>query len=982
MARFPGLICNMSFSNQAAPGAILSQIHENSEASVFIVDPSSMRFVDCNQTAIQSLGYTREELLEKRMHDIDATFPLEMIAAAYKSVQSSKEKQATVPSKFRRKDGTTFDVHIYLKAFEDNGKPYIIASANKVSVIETAKAQLQFHSVLFSHITDAVVSLDKDMCITSWNKYAAAIFGWEEHEMLGVQYRNFLQPFYPGICEESERLVYYDKGEWRGNVIFSRKNGERFLANVSYGLLKDADGNISGTVAVVRDRTEQQKNEKQLLYLAELVNKTYDAIISIDINFVIISWNKGAEILYGYTAAEATGKDISLLLGWENAASRFSETRLTPGKDVYWQGEEMHYHKNGTEVYALVSVSMIQDEQDSVTGYVIVGKDISQRKELETKLQRLNHELEQRMQRKAQELSHVFERVSDAFVAFDADWNYTYLNKKAGEVIGRSPEQLIGKNIWREFPEKLDEPLYRQYFEVMETQEPKRIEAWNSLYNAWFEVLFYPSPDGLSVYFRNITDKKRAEQSLEEARKRYERIMETVQEGIWHIDENTRTTYVNRYLSKLLGYPTEEIVSKSPLEFITPQHRNKALENIEERKKGISKQHELSFYNRKGEVIHALIQSTPVYNGQQYAGSISTLLDITQKKKAEEELRLSEHKYRVIFENNPLPLFMLEYPKRNFVAVNDAFVQKFGYSKSELENMNIRALRRPDEVHKSDEIARLLEEKKQFRERMFLRKKDGGDLLFDVQAAEVIFEGKKVFLASAHDITELAKAEEALLQTNKQLRELTIHLQKIREEERQHISREIHDELGQHLTALKLDLSWIARKMTTQRESIVTKIKSSLDLVNGTIHTVRRLATELRPAMLDELGLAEAIRWQTNEFSRRTGIKVEFETTADEFVFPPDISISFFRILQESLTNIARHAEAGAVKCRLYSTDSFLQLEICDDGKGFHAYNAGDKRSLGLLGIKERVAMLHGEYQLSSEPMKGTKLMVKVPLNN
>jgi PAS domain S-box-containing protein len=380
-------------------------------------------------------------------------------------------------------------------------------------------------------------------------------------------------------------------------------------------------------------------------------------------------------------------------------------------------------------------------------------------------------------------------------------------------------------------------------------------------------------------------------------------------------------------------------------------------------------------------VIHTLIQSTPIYNHHHYAGSISTLLDITQKKKSEEELRLSEQKYRIIFEKNPLPMFMIEYPDRNFVAVNNAFIEKFGYSQAELEKMNIRQLRRPHEVDKSDEIERILAEKKQFRDRMYLRKKDGGDLLFDVQAAEIIFEGKTVYLTSTHDITELAKAEEALLQTNKQLRELTIHLQAIREEERKHISREIHDELGQQLTALKLDLSWIAKKIINQEDAIVTKIKSSLDVINSTIQTVRRLATELRPAILDELGLAEAIRWQTCEFSKRTGIAVDFETNVDETVFPPDISISFFRILQESLTNIARHAEAGHVECKLHLEDHLLVLQICDDGKGFLPHNAGDKKSLGLLGIKERVEMLHGEYHLSSEPMKGTKLTVKVPMN-
>jgi PAS domain S-box-containing protein len=273
-----------------------------------------------------------------------------------------------------------------------------------------------------------------------------------------------MQPSYPGASEEAERRSYFQKGEWRGKVIFSRKSGERFLCNVSYGLLKDAEGNVSGSVAVIRDKSEQEKKEKQLSYLAELVNKTYDAIISIDTSFRIISWNKGAQIIYGYTAGEAIGKDVAVLLHWENAATCFKEINQKPGKQTYWQGEEKHFHQSGSEVYALLSVSLIHDEQQSVTGYVIVGKGISPRKQLENKLQRLNQELEQRVQRKARELTHVFERVTDGFIAFDKNWNYRYLNKKASEILGRSPDELIGKNIWTEYPEKLQEPLYHQFF--------------------------------------------------------------------------------------------------------------------------------------------------------------------------------------------------------------------------------------------------------------------------------------------------------------------------------------------------------------------------------------------------------------------------------------------------------------------------------------------------------------------------------------
>src|SRR5205085_8146616 len=145
------------------------------------------------------LGYTRDELLQIGLQEIDATFTAEMIAAAFESIANSKEKQATLPTIFRRKDGTTFSVEVYLKAYEENGKRYIISSATKASILEKAKEELQFHSVLFSHITDAVISLDKDLRITSWNKYATSIFGWEEHEVQGLPYRQLMQPFYVDV---------------------------------------------------------------------------------------------------------------------------------------------------------------------------------------------------------------------------------------------------------------------------------------------------------------------------------------------------------------------------------------------------------------------------------------------------------------------------------------------------------------------------------------------------------------------------------------------------------------------------------------------------------------------------------------------------------------------------------------------------------------------------------------------------------------
>jgi PAS domain S-box-containing protein len=433
-------------------------------------------------------------------------------------------------------------------------------------------------------------------------------------------------------------------------------------------------------------------------------------------------------------------------------------------------------------------------------------------------------------------------------------------------------------------------------------------------------------------------------------------------------------------MANLLGYTPEEMIGKNSFLFIDESAKSKVVKNIDERRKGFSSQHEITFFNKDNQTIHTLIQSTPIFNNDRYAGSLSMILDITNRKKAEEELRSSERKYRVLFDDNPLPMMILEYPERNFVAVNNAFVEKFGYSRNELSLMNIRQLRRPSEVHKSEEVEHALIHKHHFKGSMYLRKKDGTDLLFEVIAIEILFEGKRVYIGSFNDITGQEKAKQDLEQTNMQLRELASHLQNIREEERASMAREIHDELGQQLTAIKMDISWLNKKLSLTDETHKQKIKGLFGLIDNTIHTVRRISSELRPGVLDDLGLAEALKWQITEFIKRSGIQVNFSSNALEQKFPDDITIGVFRIFQESLTNIARHAQATHVICELEKIGSCLLLKITDNGVGFDLNQKSKRKTLGLLGIRERIAMLNGKCEIASEIKKGTIVSVKIPL--
>lgn len=228
------------------------------------------------------------------------------------------------------------------------------------------------------------------------------------------------------------------------------------------------------------------------------------------------------------------------------------------------------------------------------------------------------------------------------------------------------------------------------------------------------------------------------------------------------------------------------------------------------------------------------------------------------------------------------------------------------------------------------------------------------------------------------DITDIKQKEQKLAKYSADLRELAQHLQNIREEERASIAREIHDALGQELTALKIDLAWLIKKLEDPSPAIITQVERMMELLNSTIVSVRRIATQLRPSILDDLGLRDALIWQSGEFERRTNIEVNF--VSDSFL--PEIKnygIAIFRIYQESLTNIARHAEASIIDAALTYENSTLFLTISDNGKGFDIDEIKNKKTLGLLGMKERVMALEGNFELDSSPGKGTKITISLP---
>lgn len=369
----------------------------------------------------------------------------------------------------------------------------------------------------------------------------------------------------------------------------------------------------------------------------------------------------------------------------------------------------------------------LKNADDKIVEVILILMDITATKESE----RIVKESEEKFR-------SMIERISDAFITIDKNWVYTYVNSRAAELSGRPAEDLVGRNVWELYPEGINQPFYNELHKAMRTQQPAHVELYYPPTNKWYEDYIYPTPDSVSVYYH----------------------------------------------------------------------------------------------------------------------------EITQKKKNELALKQSEEKYRLL---------------------------------------------------------------------------------------------------------------------NEELRNLSAHLQSVREQERMKMAREIHDQLGQQLTVMKMDVAWLLRKIEI-KDVAKEKLESLNDILDETVKMVRKIASDLRPGLLDDLGLLAAIEWQFEDFGKRSGVVIESHITKKEPDIPDNSKIGLYRIVQESLTNVARYAQAKKLSIRIEYHNKDLVLTIQDDGIGFDTGKLSSKKTLGILGMRERTNMMGGTYEIISSPGKGTMVVVRVPV--
>gem|GEM_PF-2668548 len=354
-----------------------------------------------------------------------------------------------------------------------------------------------------------------------------------------------------------------------------------------------------------------------------------------------------------------------------------------------------------------------------------------------------------------------------------------------------------------------------------------------------------------------------------------------------------------------------------------------------------------------------------------------------------EALRESEKRFRSLIEDvKDYAIFMLDSEKR-IISWNLGAEGVLGYSEEEiiLKDISIFADSETGDNNVMQTLISKALEEGRIEKELWLEKKGSQKFWATINITTLFneYSEPKNFSIIIRDLTKNKIIADQLQEQEAQLRSLASHLQAVREEERTRIARELHDEFSQMLTALRMDLTILGRSISKtvaeplNRMTLLEKISSISDLLETTIKSTRKIITELRPAVLDELGLMTAIQWQAQEFENRTGIRCKIERLQHDIVLDQNTSTAIFRIFQEALTNVAKHASAKAVSVSLQVVDMKIILEISDNGKGMDDGQLKDPTSTGILGIRERVLALGGQFEIFSGKEQGTRVVVSVP---
>ncbi len=436
--------------------------------------------------------------------------------------------------------------------------------------------------------------------------------------------------------------------------------------------------------------------------------------------------------------------------------------------------------------------------------------------------------------------------------------------------------------------------------------------------------------------------------------------------GYFHIDREGCFLDVNNAWLRMHGYDSKsEVIGKSFRMVQVDSGSTSALAHLAELQRGEPIPFgEFSSRRKDGSVGTHLFSAHPVVHIGEIVGFEWFIIDISEHKKAELALKNSEERYRQLFEMESDSLLILDCESCKIVDVNNSALQMYGYSKQEFLQLSHRDI-------SAEQAVRTCETS---HPECLHRKKDGTIFPVEITGSSFVYQGRNVHVSAIRDVSERRRAEKQLFELNERMRTA-------QEQERLAIARDIHDEVGQDLTLMKLSLEWLECRMSVDSGELCSCVDEMKERLEKLVGKVQKIAADLRPPLLDNMGLTAAIEWHIDEFRKRSGLECFVLINDDVDSLGLNTSTAIMRIVQEGLTNVARHAHATEVSVSLCKRDQNLFLEISDNGCGIMPEQIASAKAYGLMGIQERARICHGNLEIIGNPGCGTTLNITIPLD-
>jgi PAS domain S-box-containing protein len=477
--------------------------------------------------------------------------------------------------------------------------------------------------------------------------------------------------------------------------------------------------------------------------------------------------------------------------------------------------------------------------------------------------------------------------------------------------------------------------------------------------------------------------RKQAEEALEEREAEYRSLFENSIMGISQSYPDGGFKRINKAYAEMYGYPDtstmmKEVSSNVEMLYFHSEDREKVLEILD--KTGHMPPTEFELNRRNGEKFWALVSARKVKDN---AGKLLYLQaehrDITSRKKLEKDMYSASLYARSLIEASLDPLITIN-AEGKITDVNLSTEKITGITRKKLIGSDFADyFENPDKARTGYKTVFSEGMVKDYPLTILHKSRRKIDVLYNA----TLFKNEKGEIQgifAARDITDLKKMEEELLKSHELLEKLNQHLINAIEEERNQIALNLHDDLGQKLTAINLDIAWLKGRVGVQSKTVLEKFEEMSTMIKETIESIKETSSFLRPAILFDLGLVPAIKSQLDKFEKQTGIKCHFYFRPQDFLLEDRLALILYRILQESLTNIARHSGASKAYVNLYVLKNKIEMIIKDDGTGIEKNKVNSFKSLGIAGIKERVKSVDGRITITGVHGSGTLIRVAIPL--